>query len=194
MVQLSQPPSSLHAYTTVVPNAHKALGSTSPQPQPSVNHVRSFRLASIPSASHHTRAWAPIDGFRCEIIIDMTRARISLTSAALLKRGRTYKPCSAPDGKITSVGDNDLMIIGRVALEIRLVPLTIAAPFVVVGGVAFQELFGVDLLYTHEMAGGAQHQRVGPGPLAGDPVLKDGHGYDAMLEPFGGLLTLRSYL
>ncbi|KAL8430350.1 hypothetical protein Efla_001115 [Eimeria flavescens] len=102
-------------------------------------------------AHRHTRARPPIDGARCEVIID-TVADFPLISAALRNPGLIYKAWSAVKGKGRGVRDKDIVFLRRVALDIRLGRLGATAPFLVVVGVALEAALGVDFLYAHKIA------------------------------------------
>ncbi|KAL8455871.1 hypothetical protein Emag_000301 [Eimeria magna] len=65
---------------------------------------------------------------------------------------RSYQPWAPAHGSVTGVNNHTLQVLGRVALEVRLGPLKTTAPFVVVPGVAFAALLGVDFLCEHENA------------------------------------------
>ncbi|KAL8445711.1 hypothetical protein Emag_005036 [Eimeria magna] len=120
-------------------------------PPATCNHTRLGTPPRTPKEPTHTRAWATIDGIRCEVIID-TGADLSLISADLLKPHRSYQPWAPAHGSVTGVNNHALHVLGRVALDVRLGPLKTTAPFFVVPGVAFAALLGVDFLYEHEIA------------------------------------------
>ncbi|KAL8443279.1 hypothetical protein Emed_006921 [Eimeria media] len=123
-------------------------------------HARTHRFPAAPFRPGHTRALTTIDGVRCEAVID-TGADLSLISASLLRPSHTYRPWTSEDGSVTGVGDNALSIFGRTGLEVCLGPLKAQAPFVVVVGVNFAALFGVDFLYAHDISVSlAQHALV----------------------------------
>ncbi|KAL8442714.1 hypothetical protein Emag_006266 [Eimeria magna] len=106
--------------------APPAPGAVAP-PTAICNHTRLGTPARTPKAPTYTRAWATIDGIRCEVIIDTGHIDpITVGSGARLCHGR------------------------RVPLDVRLSPLKTTASFFVVPGVAFAALLGVDFLYEHE--------------------------------------------
>ncbi|KAL8441664.1 hypothetical protein Emed_007526 [Eimeria media] len=113
----------------------------------------------------HTRALATVDGTRWEVISD-TGADVSLVSASMLRPNRKYKPWTAEDGSVKGGGNQNLQILGRIALTVTLGPLTTRAPFVVVLGVSFSALLGVDFLYENDIAVS----------LAQHALLFEGHG------------------
>ncbi|KAL8431196.1 hypothetical protein Efla_000141 [Eimeria flavescens] len=92
----------------------QALNRRSLQPQPSVNHGRTFCLPSNVAAPQHKRAWATIVGV-CRALIIKTAADPSFIASALLKAARTYSPWSAADAKVAGTGDNDIVILGLVS-------------------------------------------------------------------------------
>ncbi|KAL8454857.1 hypothetical protein Emed_000008 [Eimeria media] len=119
----------------------------------------------------HTRALATLDGTRCEVIVN-TGADVSLVSASRLRPNRKYKPWTAEDGSVKCAGNQNLQILGRIALTVTLGPLTTRAPFVVVLGVSFFALLGVDFLYENDIAV----------RLAQHALLFEGHG--SLVFPF----------
>ncbi|KAL8449957.1 hypothetical protein Emag_003477 [Eimeria magna] len=142
----ADPPAAQRADFCAAPPAPSALSA----PPAICNHTRHGSPPRAPKSPTHMRAWATIDGVRCEVII-VTGADLSLISADVLRRHRSYQPWAPAHGSVTGVNNHTLQVLGRVALAVRLGPLKITAPFVV-PGVAFAALLGVDFLYEHEIA------------------------------------------
>ncbi|KAL8441466.1 hypothetical protein Emag_007147 [Eimeria magna] len=143
----ADPPAAQRAVFCAAPPAPDAPAT----PLGIYNHTRLGTPPGAPRSPTHTRAWATIDGVRCEVIID-TGADLSLISADVLRPHRSYQPWAPAQGSVTGVNNHTLQVLGRVALEVRLGPLKTTAPFFVVPGVAFAALLGVDFLYEQEIA------------------------------------------
>ncbi|KAL8441396.1 hypothetical protein Emag_007211 [Eimeria magna] len=147
----TQPPAGAPAPHRAVFCAASPAPSSPPAPPAICNHTRLGAPPRTPTTPTHTRAWATVDGVRCEVIIDRG-ADLSLISADVLKPHRSYQPWAPASDCVTGVNNHTLQVLGRVALEIRVGPLKTTAPFFVVPGVAFAALLGVDFLYEHEIA------------------------------------------
>ncbi|KAL8441094.1 hypothetical protein Emag_007460 [Eimeria magna] len=143
----ADPPAAQRAVFCAAPPA-----SSAPSAPPAIcNHTRLGTPPRTPNTPTHTRAWATIDGVRCEVIID-TGAGLSRISADVPRQHRSYQPWAPAHGSVTGVNTHTLHVLDRVALEVRLGPLKTTAPFFVVPGVAFAALLGVDFVYEHEVA------------------------------------------
>ncbi|KAL8441757.1 hypothetical protein Emag_006916 [Eimeria magna] len=147
----TQPPANPPAAQRAVFCAAPPAPSAPATPTVICNHTRLGTPPRAPKSPTHTRAWATIDGVRCEVIID-TGADLSLISADVLRPHRSYHPWAPAHGSVTRVNKHTLQVLGRVALKVRLGPLKTTAPFFVVPGVAFAALLGVDFLHEHEIA------------------------------------------
>ncbi|KAL8441125.1 hypothetical protein Emag_007428 [Eimeria magna] len=147
----TSPPADAPAAHRAVFCAAPAAPSGPPAPPAICNHTRLGTPLPTPNTPTHTRAWATIDGARCEVIMD-TGADLSLISANVFRPHRSYQPWAPAHGSVSGVNNHTLQVLGRVALEVRLGPLRATAPFFMVSGVAFAALLGVDLLNAHEIA------------------------------------------
>ena len=99
----------------------------------------------------HTRAMVEVEGVTKVAIID-TGADGSLISARHVPPGKRWRPWTEEDGDLVDANQQGFRCLGRVALEVKLGPVTGMAQFAVVKGVAFEVLLGVDFLYAHEVA------------------------------------------
>ncbi|KAL8427536.1 hypothetical protein ACSSS7_007673 [Eimeria intestinalis] len=124
-------------------------GRTEPTPRVT---TRRAALRSARATRHPARTRRFIDATPPA---SLNRSRSSRTPSAM--RGRALltaaedAPWTPKDGTIRGVTNNDLRILGRVSLEVRLGPLKATAPFFVVPGVSFSALLGVDFLCEHEV-------------------------------------------
>ncbi|KAL8441146.1 hypothetical protein Emag_007407 [Eimeria magna] len=147
----ADPPAAQRAVFCAAPPAPGASAT----PPANCNHTRLGTPPRAPKAPTHARAWATIDGVRCEA----TSILSTLGPGARLRHGRD---------------DHTLQVLGRVALEVRLAPLKTTAPFFVVPGVAFAALLGVDFLYEHEIASdvvGDSTTLAAPGTAPAPPLV-----------------------
>ncbi|KAL8440700.1 hypothetical protein Emag_007809 [Eimeria magna] len=106
----ADPPAAQRAVFCAAPPAP----GTSATPPAICNHTRLGTPPRTPKAPTHTRAWATIDGVRCEVIID-TGADLSLISADVLMPHRFYQPWAPAHGSVTGVNNHTLQVLGRVA-------------------------------------------------------------------------------
>ncbi|KAL8441041.1 hypothetical protein Emag_007502 [Eimeria magna] len=139
------PPADARAFRRAVFCAASPAPGSPPAPPAICNHTRLDMCPRTPNKPTHTRAWATIDGVRCEVIIH-TGADMSLIPADVLRPHRSHQPWAPAHGCGTGANNHTLQVVGRVALEVRLGPLKTTGPFSFVPGVAFASLSSVDFL------------------------------------------------
>lgn len=102
-------------------------------------------------AVRHLRAIVYVNGVRLEAVVD-TGADISLISAHALPAGVAVRPWTPQDGHIYGVAHQNVTVLGRVVVQLRMGPLTERVPLLVVLGVAFDAILGVDFLCEYDIA------------------------------------------
>ncbi|KAL8431889.1 hypothetical protein ACSSS7_004970 [Eimeria intestinalis] len=179
---LAQPAPTL-AHQLALTDAVEAAAAHTPEPETlqtsTCHHASAARLPRPRDPATHARAWAVLARFRRDAIID-TGGDLLLISAGFIRPSRTYAPWTASDGTIPGVTNNDLRILVRVALEVRLGPVKASAPFF---GGSFPSLLGVDFLYEHDIAS----LRIVPAPLTPQPP-QDPPAYEQLESGFAALL------
>lgn len=99
----------------------------------------------------HLRAIVHVNGGRVQAVGD-TGADISLISAQVLPSGTSLRPWTPQDGHVFGVAYQDVTLLGRVVVDLRMGPLRKRVPILVVLGVAFDVILGVDFLCDHDIA------------------------------------------